>query len=115
MPIVVVVNNDQQWGMSAHGQDLIYGPGKRVASDLLATRYDIAASGFGAHGEYVMTIDELLPALQRALASNRPACVNVMTKPVMNPITQRFMGLAAESLRSPDGKARVPYADVLEV
>jgi hypothetical protein len=38
-----------------------------------------------------------------------------MTTPVMNPITQRFMGLAAEGLRSPDGKARIPYADVLEV
>jgi acetolactate synthase I/II/III large subunit len=115
LPIVVVINNDQQWGMSAHGQDLVYGPGKRVASDLLATRYDIAASGFGAHAEYVTTIEELVPALDRALASNRPACVNVMTKPVMNPITQRFMGLAAENLRSPEGKARVPYADVLEV
>lgn len=41
LPIVVVVNNDQQWGMSAHGQDLIYGKGKRVASDLCrnAIRY----------------------------------------------------------------------------
>jgi acetolactate synthase-1/2/3 large subunit len=115
LPIVVVVNNDQQWGMSAHGQDLIYGKGNRVASELAATRYDIAASGFGAHAEFVTTVDELAPALQRALAAGRPACVNVMTKPVMNPITQRFMGLAAEGLRSPDGKARVPYADVLEV
>ncbi|MCA6107024.1 thiamine pyrophosphate-binding protein [Bradyrhizobium cenepequi] len=115
LPVVVVVNNDQQWGMSAHGQDLIYGPGKRVASDLAATRYDVAASGFGAHAEYVASFEELGPALKRALESNRPACVNVMTKPVMNPITQRFMGLAAESLRSPEGKARVPYADVLEV
>ncbi len=115
LPIVVVVNNDQQWGRSAHGQDLVYGKGKRVASDLAATRYDIAASGFGAHAEFVTTMDELAPALQRALAAGRPACVNVMTKQVMNPITQRFMGLAAEGLRSPDGKARIPYADVLEV
>lgn len=115
LPVVVVVNNDQQWGMSAHGQDLVYGPGKRVVSDLAATRYDVAASGFGAHAEYVTTFEELAPALKRALAANRPACVNVMTKPMMNPITQRFMGLAAESLRSADGKARVPYADILEV
>lgn len=115
LPVVVVVNNDQQWGMSAHGQDLIYGPGKRVVSELAATRYDLAASGFGAYAEHVTTFEELGPALKRALAANRPACVNVMTKPVMNPITQRFMGLAAEGLRSPQGKARVPYADILEV
>ncbi|GIW42181.1 MAG: hypothetical protein KatS3mg076_2758 [Candidatus Binatia bacterium] len=28
LPVVTVVNNDRQWGMSAHGQDLIYGEGK---------------------------------------------------------------------------------------
>ena len=115
LPVVVVVNNDRQWSMSAHGQDLIYGPGKRTVSELAATRYDIAASGFGAHAEYVTTIEQLQPALKRALEANGPACVNVMTKPVMNPITQRFMGLAAQGLRSPQGKARVPYADILEV
>lgn len=115
LPIVVVVNNDRQWAMSANGQDLVYGPGKRVVSELAATRYDVAASGFGAHAEFVQSVDELGPALQRALTAGGPACVNVMTEPVMNPITQRFMGLAAEGLRSPDGKARVPYADILEV
>jgi acetolactate synthase I/II/III large subunit len=115
LPVVVVINNDQQWGMSAHGQDLVYGPGKRVASELAATRYDVAAAGFGAHAELVTTVEELGPALNRAFEAGRPACVNVMTQQVMNPITQRFMGLAAESLRSADGKARVPYADVLEV
>ena len=115
LPVVVVVNNDSQWAMSAHGQDLIYGPGNRIVSDLAPTRYDIAASGFGVHAEYVVDRADLKPALERALKAGRPACVNVMTKPVMNPITQRFMELAAEGLRSKDGKARVPYADVLEV
>lgn len=115
LPIVVIVNNDRQWAMSAHGQDLIYGAGKRVVSELAATRYDVAASGFGVHAEHVQSADELGPALQRAFAAGGPACVNVMTQQVMNPITQRFMGLAAEGLRSADGKARVPYADILEV
>jgi acetolactate synthase-1/2/3 large subunit len=34
LPIVTVVNNDQIWGMSAHGQDLIFGEGRRVVTEL---------------------------------------------------------------------------------
>jgi acetolactate synthase I/II/III large subunit len=116
LPIVVVVNNDAQWGMSAHGQDLIYGSGNRMVSELRRTRYDLAAAGFGAHAEYVERIEDLAPALERALASGRPACINVMTYPeAIAPVTKRFVGLAAEGLVSAEGKARVPYADILEI
>ena len=88
LPIVVVVNNDQQWGMSAHGQDLIYGEDQRVVTDLAPTRYDLAAEGFGCHAEHVVDPADLVPALKRALDSGIPACVNVMTDPsVIAPIT----------------------------
>ena len=98
LPVVVVVNNDQQWGMSAHGQDLIYGHGHRVATDLAATRYDLAAAGFGCHAEHVTEPDELLPALERSLASGRPACVNVMTDPsVISPVTLALVSGASEA------------------
>jgi len=96
LPIVVVVNNDSQWGMSAHGQDMIYGPGRRVATDLAATRYDLAAAAFGCHAEHVVKPAELLPALERAFASGKPACVNVMTDPaVISPVTTALVGGAA--------------------
>ncbi|MBW2243772.1 MAG: thiamine pyrophosphate-binding protein [Deltaproteobacteria bacterium] len=98
LPVVVVVNNDQQWGMSAHGQDLIYGEGHRVVTDLGATRYDLAAVGFGCHGEHVVDPGDLLPALSRALASGKPACVNVMTDPsVISLITLALVGGASEA------------------
>ena len=32
LPIVVLINNDRQWGMSAHGQDLIFGKGNHYVS-----------------------------------------------------------------------------------
>jgi acetolactate synthase I/II/III large subunit len=116
LPIVVVVNNDAQWGMSAHGQDLVYGAGNRMVSELRRTRYDLAAAGFGAYAEHVERIEDLAPALERALESGRPACINVMTYPEsVAPVTRRFVGLAAEGLVSSEGKARVPYADILEV
>jgi acetolactate synthase-1/2/3 large subunit len=112
LPVVVVVNNDQMWGMSAHGQDLMYGEGKRMASDLGRTHYEQVAAGFGCHAEFVEDVAELDAALLRALAAGKPACVNVMTDPsVMHPITQRFVGRMAE--RDP-ARNFVPYADDLE-
>jgi acetolactate synthase-1/2/3 large subunit len=118
LPIVVVVNNDQIWGMSAHGQDLIYGPGKRVVTELAATRYDLAAAGFGCHAEHVVEPGELRPALERAFASGKPACVNVMTDPnVIAPVTRAMVGApppkpATES--GEPGTVQIPYYEDLE-
>ncbi|HEY5638710.1 MAG TPA: thiamine pyrophosphate-binding protein [Dehalococcoidia bacterium] len=98
LPVVVVINNDAQWGMSAHGQDMIYGKGKRVVTDLAKTRYDLAAAGFGAHPEHVTEPQDLVPALERALASGLPACVNVMTDPtVVSPVTTALVEAASEA------------------
>jgi len=113
LPVVVVVNNDQMWGMSAHGQDLMYGVGRRMVSELGRTRYDQAAQAFGCHAEFVEDVRDLAPALRRAIASGKPACVNVLTDPsAMHPITRRFVGRMAH--REP-GRNFVPYADDLEV
>lgn len=97
LPIVTIINNDQLWGMSAHGQDLIYGPDNRVASELGPTRYDLAAAGFGCHAEFVVDPSDIRPAIERALASGRAACVNVMTDPsVISPITRMMVGDTAD-------------------
>lgn len=125
LAIVTVVNNDQQWGMSAHGQDLIYGEGRRVVTDLAPTRYDLAAAGFGCHAEHVERPPDLGGALQRALAAGRPACVNVMTDPsVIAPVTISMVGSAkprekkpAETKHPPKaegGRIQLPYYEDLE-
>jgi acetolactate synthase-1/2/3 large subunit len=108
LDVVTVVNNDQQWGMSAHGQELMYGKERMVVTTLAPTRYDLAAAGFGCHAEHVEDPSDLVPALQRALESKRPACVNVMTDPsVIAPITQMMVAAAAPN---PDDDAvRMPY------
>ncbi len=107
--VVVVVNNDRQWGMSLHGQELIYGKERTVVTELAPTRYDQAAAGFGCHAEHVEHPDELLPALQRALASGKPACVNVMTDPsVIAPVTQFMVG-GAKPPPEDDNKVHMPY------
>ena len=117
LPIVTVVNNDQIWGMSAHGQDLIYGEGRRVVTELGPTRYDLAAAGFGCHAEHVVEPGELPAALERAFASGKPACVNVMTDPsVISPITIAMVGgpRATESDASEGDSVRIPYYEDLE-
>jgi len=107
--IVTVVNNDKQWGMSLHGQELIYGKDRTVGTALGPTRYDLAAAGFGCHAEHVEQPAELVPALQRALASGRPACVNVMTDPsVIAPVTQMLVAGAAPKPGA-DDTVRMPY------
>jgi acetolactate synthase-1/2/3 large subunit len=77
LPAVVVVGNDAGWATERHRQREVYGPDRLVAADLLPTRYDRIAEDLGAHGEFVEHPEQLAPALERAFASRRPACVNV--------------------------------------
>ncbi len=115
LPVVTVVNNDQQWGMSAHGQELIYGRERMVATALGPTRYDLAAQGFGCHAELVARPEEIIPALKRAFASGKPACVNVMTDPtVIAPVTRAMVGGARPQDAAP-GKVNMPYYGEREV
>ncbi|MEP7215664.1 MAG: thiamine pyrophosphate-binding protein [Anaerolineaceae bacterium] len=79
VPLVTVVNNDQGWGMIRHGQLLRYE--QTVGAELGTVRYDEVAAGFGAYSELVTEPTAILPALERAFASGRPACLNVMTDP----------------------------------
>ena len=77
LPAVVIVGNDAGWATERHRQREVYGPDRLVAADLLPTRYDKVAADLGAHGEFVERPEQLRPALERAFASGKPACVNV--------------------------------------
>jgi acetolactate synthase-1/2/3 large subunit len=89
LPIVVVINNDQAWGMCKHEQVVRHGENRVVGTELGLTRYEKAAEGFGVYGEFVEDPTEVIPAIERAFASGRPACVNVMTDPdAISPLVQ---------------------------
>ena len=82
LPIVVVVSNNAGWGDVRHEFEGGLGyEGPRVAAELGFTRYDLMAAGLGARGHHVTRLDELRPALTRALESGRTAVVNVETDP----------------------------------
>jgi acetolactate synthase-1/2/3 large subunit len=80
IPVVGVMGNNGIWGLEKHPMEFLYG--YSVAADLQPNlRYDRVVEELGAHGELVERPDELVPALERAFASGKPALVNVMTDP----------------------------------
>jgi acetolactate synthase I/II/III large subunit len=80
--VLAVVGNNGIWALEKHPMEAVYG--YSVAAELRpGTRYDQIAEALGCHGELVSAPAELRPALDRALASGRPALVNVLTDPAV--------------------------------
>ncbi len=108
LPIITVVLNNHSWGMSLHGQQAIYGEKTRVAVELPDTRYDQIAAAMGLYAERVADLAEVGPALLRARASGRPACLDIaiapdVVHPMMNPLTAAL----------PEGAIRIPYYEAI--
>jgi acetolactate synthase-1/2/3 large subunit len=79
LPFVAVVGNDARWNAEHQIQLREYGANRAHGCELApGTRYDLVAVALGAHGEFVTRAEELAPALERAFASDKPACVNVV-------------------------------------
>jgi acetolactate synthase-1/2/3 large subunit len=85
LPIVAVVGNDARWNAEHQLQLQHYGAARAVACELLPTRYDRVAEALGGHGEHVEHPDQLPAALGRAIASGKPAVVNVVIDGVPAP------------------------------
>ena len=84
---VGVIGNDFRWNAEHQIQLRHYGPDRLIGCDLApSARYDLAAAGFGCHGEHVTEAAGLDAALARALASGRPACLNVEIDGVAAPV-----------------------------
>ena len=86
---IAVVGNDACWNAERQIQVRAYGAARAHGCELLPTRYDRVAEGFGAHGEHVTRASELSPALERAKAVGRVACVNVAIESVAAPVYRR--------------------------
>lgn len=110
LPIVVVVNNDEGWGMIRHDQQKRYA--KTVGTELGRVHYEKAAEGFGVHAEFVEDADEIRPALERAFASGKAACINVMTDPTQPhapPSRGKFTDKAPEAAPQVGDEVALPY------
>lgn len=77
LPIVSIVGNDAGWGQIRGPQLQMVGEERAIATRLAPTRYDRIVAAMGGYGEHVEEPAEIGPALERAFASGKPACVNV--------------------------------------
>ncbi|MDE2434674.1 MAG: thiamine pyrophosphate-binding protein [Sphingomonadales bacterium] len=97
LPIVTVVLNNQVWGMSIHGQQIMFGGNYNVITKLEGTHYANIARAFGLHSERVDHFGDLAPALERAFACGGPAFIEVMTDAaVVHPVTEAMLGQVAD-------------------
>ena len=81
LPIVAIVGNDAGWGQIRGPQVQMVGEERAIATSLAPTRYDKVVEALGGYGELVHMPGDIAPALERAFAVGKPACVNVMLDP----------------------------------
>ncbi len=93
LPIVTVVLNNAEWGMSRNAQNLLYGKNREVIVALEETHYEIVARGFGVEGVRIDRYEDIAPAVQEAFASGKPRLLNVIIDAaVMHPRTRMMVG-----------------------
>ena len=86
LPFVAVLGNDALWNAESQIQLREYGRDRMHGCDLTPARYDLAVAALGGHGEYVERAEDLAPAIERSLASGKPACINVMIESIAAPV-----------------------------
>jgi len=81
LPIVVVIGNDQSWGMIAHSQQLRLGHNIPNGTELGWVDYHKMVEALGGFGTMVEKPEDIRPALEAAFASGKTACINVKVDP----------------------------------
>src|SRR5262245_24612959 len=89
LPFVAVLGNDARWNAESQIQLREYGRERMHGCDLLPARYDQVVAALGGHGEFIDNAADLPGALERALASGKPACVNIMIESIAAPAIRR--------------------------
>jgi len=79
LPIICIVSVDHAWGLEAASYKANFGENTSTPEARwgAAVRLDKTAESFGAHGEFVEKLEDLAPAVERALASGKPAVIHV--------------------------------------
>jgi thiamine pyrophosphate-dependent acetolactate synthase large subunit-like protein len=79
LPLICIVAVDHAWGIEAASYKANFGDNTATPEARWgdAVRLDLTAQSFGAHGEYVDKAEDIAPAVERALASGKPAVIHV--------------------------------------
>lgn len=85
IPVISIVFNNQMYGTIRMYQEMRY-PTRIIGTDLSDMSFASAAHSFGADGMRVETGEQFSIALTKALQSNKPTVIEVMTDPhVLSP------------------------------
>jgi acetolactate synthase-1/2/3 large subunit len=80
LPVVVIVANNGMYGTIRMHQEREY-PERVVGTRLTNPDFAKFAESFGGHGETVTSTDDFKPALDRAIASGKPAVIELKLDP----------------------------------
>ena len=86
LPIVVVIDNNGGLDCISQQQERLFSNQKHFATDFRDIPFHAMFEGLGGYGELVVRRQDIIPAVQRAIASGKIACVNVKTVGHISPI-----------------------------
>jgi acetolactate synthase-1/2/3 large subunit len=89
---VAVIGNDSRWNAEHQIQLRDYGAQRLIACELGDIRYDEVVRSLGGYGEFVDKPEQLEGALERAIKSHLPACINVQIEGLPAPTAARIEG-----------------------
>lgn len=78
LPFVAIIGNDLRWNAEHQIQLRSFGADRLHGCALSAARYDQAVAAWGGFGALVEDLASLPSVLEQAIASRKPACINVM-------------------------------------
>jgi acetolactate synthase-1/2/3 large subunit len=88
LPFIAIVGTDSRWNAEYNLQVRDYGPNRTYGCELDATRYDLVVAAMGGHAELVTNVEDIPLAMERAIASGKPACINVMIESIPSPVIE---------------------------
>ena len=94
--VVTIVANNGRYGTIRMHQERSY-PGRVSGTDLANPDFAALARAYGAHGETVETDADFGPAFDRALASGKPAVIDLKLDPDALTTTQTLSQLRAQA------------------
>ncbi len=86
LPITVVIDTNGGLDCISQQQERLFANGKHFATDFRDIPFHGLFEGLGGYGELVERREDIVPAIKRAIASGKTACVNVKCRGVISPI-----------------------------
>ena len=99
LPIIVLLIDNGMYGTIRMHQERDY-PGRESATALRNPDFAAYAQAFGGHGERVETTEQFAPALERAMASGKPAILHCLLDPEAITPTQTLTAIRQQALQN---------------